>query len=88
MDVARNKVVGEVLACMRREHELTQCDIAELTGYSQPSISKLETGERQLPLVETFLFCGAMGEKPGDFVDRVYIRLSEEGLIPYEKPRD
>ena len=82
MDVVRNKVVGEVLACIRREHSLTQADVAERVGYTQSAISKTEAGERQLPFVETFLFCAAMGEKPGTFVDRVYIRLSEEGLNP------
>ena len=84
MDIVRNKIVGEVLTAVRREHLLTQEDVAALTGYSQSTISKTEAGERQLPFVETFLFCAAMGEKPGTFVDRVYVRLSEEGLNPLD----
>ncbi len=82
MDIACNKVVGEVLACARREHDLTQVELAERMGYTQSTISKTEAGERRLPLAESFLFCAAMGEEPGTFVNRVYIRLSEEGLIP------
>ena len=42
MDIARNKVVGEVLACIRREHSLTQADVAERVGYTQSAISKTE----------------------------------------------
>lgn len=88
MDIRRNKVVGEVLGCIRREHELTQSDVAKRVGYSQSAISKTESGERQLPFYESFLFCAAMGEEPHTFVDRVYIRLSEEGLVPSPKEGD
>lgn len=84
MDIMRNKVVGEVLASTRREHDLTQTDIAERMGCTQSAISKTEAGQRQLPLIETFLFCAAMGEEPGTFVDRVYTRLSEEHLLPHD----
>jgi transcriptional regulator with XRE-family HTH domain len=88
MDIVRNKIVGEVLTAVRREHLLTQEDVAALTGYSQSTISKTEAGQRQLPFIESYLFCAAMGEAPMDFINRVYIRLGEENLLPVEKPED
>ena len=87
MDIERHRVVGEVLACVRREHELTQADVAESVGLTQSTVSKTEKGQRQLTLHESFLFCAAMGEEPGTFVDRVYIRLSEKGLVPDAKKK-
>lgn len=46
---------------MRHESGLTQVELAKAWGTSQAMISKIETGERRLDLVEFVSLCRAMG---------------------------
>ena len=82
MDLERNKVVGKVLADIRRERNITQVDLAHRMGNTQSAVSKLESGQTRVTVAESLLMCAAMGEEPGDFINRVYIRLSEKNLLP------
>lgn len=88
MDLKRNKVVGEVLASVRRECGFTQTELADLMGYTQSTVSKTEAGQRQLTLVETFMICDMIGADPSAFMRRAYITLSERHLLPTDGGED
>lgn len=64
MDVKRNKVIGSVLRHLRQENGLTQVQVAERLGRTQSMVSKVEAGERALPLVETWAYSAAIGTDP------------------------
>ena len=76
-----NKICGRVLKQLRKERKLTQTQLAKKLGVTQSQISKIETGERQLPLVETYLYSSALGLEYDLLVKRVYVNLSDLGFL-------
>ncbi len=65
---------GEKLAALlrsvRSEAGLTQAEVAERLKLPQSFVSKYESGERRLDLVELRQICKAMGISLSDFVRR------------------
>jgi len=57
------------LRIWREQHDLTQEDIAALTGRSQGFISRLESGERNLPPLDRAKFARAVGASIRDLFD-------------------
>lgn len=51
----------ELLRAAREAKGLSQSELAERLGETQPFVSKCETGERRLDIVETRAWCGALG---------------------------
>jgi transcriptional regulator with XRE-family HTH domain len=58
---AEHRRVGELLRTIREERSLRQIDIADSLGVPQSFVSKYETGERRLDLVELRSVCRALG---------------------------
>jgi transcriptional regulator with XRE-family HTH domain len=55
----------------RRSVGLRQTDLAELLGKPQSFVSKYETGERRLDVVELLVVSRSIGLDPHDLIDRV-----------------
>ncbi len=62
---------------IRQEAGLRQRDLAERIGLPQSFISKCESGERRLDIVELRAFCAALGVSLSDFVDRLEKKIAE-----------
>lgn len=57
----RKKVVGGVVRAVRRSKDITQNEIAQALGVSQPSfIQKIEAGVRHLDVSELWELCNLM----------------------------
>jgi ribosome-binding protein aMBF1 (putative translation factor) len=74
MDKSLSSTEGEKLAALlrsvRSESGLTQAQVAERLDLPQSFISKYESGERRLDLVELRQICKALGISLSDFVRR------------------
>ena len=58
---------GSIAAGARLKHELTQAQLAELTGIAQENISAYETGKRPLTRRAAAKIGAALGENPEKF---------------------
>jgi transcriptional regulator with XRE-family HTH domain len=68
----------ELLRQIRTEAGLKQTDLAGLLGQSQSFVSKYESGERRLDLLELRQICEAIGLSLSEFV-RKFESLMNEG---------
>ena len=71
----QQKQLQRLLRRIRQEAELTQRELAERIEVPQSVVSKYETGERRLDLVELKQVCEAVGVPLQEFVRRF-----EEGV--------
>jgi len=62
--------VAALLRAVRSESGLTQAAVAQRLEVPQSFVSKYESGERRLDLVELRQICRALGISLGDFVRR------------------
>lgn len=67
----------EILRELRIDKQLTQDQLSETMGMPQSFVSKYETGERRLDIVETRAVCIALGTNLSAFVRRFEARLAE-----------
>ena len=56
--------VVALLRTIRQEAGLRQVDVAQRLGRPQSFVSKYESGQRRLDLVELRAICGALGTTP------------------------
>jgi transcriptional regulator with XRE-family HTH domain len=68
---AQQERLQELLRQIRHEAGLRQVDLAEQLGEPQSFISKYESGERRLDLLEIRSICQAVGISLAQFVDRL-----------------
>lgn len=61
---------------LRQEAGLRQRDLAERIGEPQSFVSKFESGERRLDIVELRYICTALGISLPDFVQRLEKKIS------------
>lgn len=66
-----------VLRQVRLDAGLRQVDLAARLGQPQSFVSKYETGERRLDILELRAVCGAVGVSLEDFVRRLEELLHE-----------
>ena len=79
----RYKVFGKVLKSIRKKQaHISQVTLAERLGMDQSYVSKTETGERRLDIMELIAYSDAMGLCLTDFIFRLEWKLYEEGLTP------
>jgi transcriptional regulator with XRE-family HTH domain len=69
-------VLSDVLREARRQAGLRQEDLAARLSRPQSFVSKVESGERRLDVIETRAVCAALGLSLGEFVARLERRLS------------
>lgn len=56
---------------IRKEKELTQVELAEALGQLQSYVSKYESGERRLDVVEFMDLCDALKVDPREVIGRL-----------------
>ena len=59
------------LAAARNRKELTQQQVADLLGHPQSFVSKYESGERRLDVVEFLDVCTALGISPDEILAEI-----------------
>ena len=65
----------EILRELRIEAGLRQVDLAEKLGQPQPFVSRYESGERRLDVLELRTICRELGVTPAQFYDRLEAKL-------------
>jgi transcriptional regulator with XRE-family HTH domain len=68
--VNKQEVLQTLLIAMRTETGLRQVDLAERLGKPQSFVSKYESGERRLDIIELLAVCDALGISLIDFAER------------------
>lgn len=68
---ARQKILQELLRRVRAEAGFRQVDLAKRLGQPQSFVSKYESGERRLDVLELWLICNALGISLEEFVRRL-----------------
>lgn len=81
MEEFGKQVLLELLKAIRSEAGLKQAELAQRLGVPQSFVSKYETGERRLDLLEVHQVCCATGISLLDFAARLEKRL------PGRKPK-
>lgn len=77
MTDAEHRLVARLIKTVRVDARLKQTDLSERLGWAQSVISKSESGERRLDLVEIWSICGACGVSLSDFVARFENEIRE-----------
>jgi transcriptional regulator with XRE-family HTH domain len=75
---ARQKALQEQLKAAREKAGLTQHDLARVLARPQSFVSKVESGERVLDLIELQQFCVATGISLRKFIEE-FERQTDEG---------
>ena len=70
LQTRKHRQLAELLRTIRIESGLTQVDIAERLGETQSAVSKVESGQRRLDLVQLQTYCKAVGVSLRDLVTR------------------
>lgn len=65
------KIVARLLRSMRVEAGLRQADVASALGVPQSYVSKCESAERRVDIVELFRYCEACGSNLRSFANRL-----------------
>ena len=74
----RQRILLDLLRKTREEAGLRQDDVAERLGRPQSFVSKYESGERRLDILELYDVCGALGVTLNDFVKKLLKILANE----------
>lgn len=61
----------EILKRLRAQKEVTQLQLAEALGRPQSFVSKYESGERRLDVLEFIQVCNALNESPSDVIQKI-----------------
>ena len=56
--------VATVLAATRRDHDVTQPQLAKRIGWSRDKVAKVEAGVRRVEFGDVVLLANALGERP------------------------
>jgi len=70
LQTRKHRQLAELLRTIRIESGLTQMDIAERLGETQSAVSKIESGQRRLDLVQLQTYSKALGVPPEVVVKR------------------
>lgn len=70
LQTKKHRQLAELLRTLRVESGLTQVDIAERLGETQSAVSKVESGQRRLDLVQLQTYCRALGFPLCDVIAR------------------
>lgn len=72
-------LVQEILKQLRLEAQLTQIELAQRLGKPQSYVSKYESGERRLDIIELREVCIEAGATLVEFSQRLEEMISKEG---------
>jgi len=68
---ADHNVLCEVLVDTRKKAGFTQVQVAATLQWPQSDVSRVETGERRLDVIEFVKLCKAMGVDPCDVIKKL-----------------
>jgi transcriptional regulator with XRE-family HTH domain len=71
----RDQILAELLCTLRNEAKLRQIDLAEKLGKPQSFVSKYESGERRLDILELSDICTALTISLSEVVLRLETEL-------------
>lgn len=77
MTDSHHQIVAHLIKRLRTEAGLKQTDLSQRLGVTQSIVSKFESGERRLDLIEVWQICQICGVSLEDFVRRVAEALRE-----------
>jgi predicted transcriptional regulator len=63
--------VATVLAATRRDHDVTQPELAKRVGWSRDKLAKVEAGTRRVELGDITVVAHALGERPELVIRRI-----------------
>ncbi|URM14695.1 helix-turn-helix domain-containing protein [Vibrio splendidus] len=67
----------DLLVQARKEKGLSQLELAQKLGFTQPDISKIERLERRLDIIEYLDFLEVISGKDSDFVNQTWKKINE-----------
>tara|TARA_R110002124_G_scaffold57509_2_gene160918 strand:+ start:1383 stop:1697 length:315 start_codon:yes stop_codon:yes gene_type:complete len=73
----RQRILLDLLRNIRKDAGLRQDDVAERLGRPQSFVSKYESGERRLDILELYDVCEALGLKLNKFVEKLVVNLKD-----------
>jgi transcriptional regulator with XRE-family HTH domain len=76
----QREILQNLLKDIRKKAGLRQKDLAEKIGVHQTFISKYETGERRLDLIDLIQVCKAIGVPLPEFSSQLVESLKDSGL--------
>jgi predicted transcriptional regulator len=65
------KAVAAVIAATRRDHDVTQHELARRVGWSRDKLAKAEAGLRRLEFGDVVMISQALGEKSERVIRRI-----------------
>ena len=71
MQRSKCEFLQKILVETRQSKSLTQTEIATRLGKPQSFVSKYESGERRLDVVEFLEVCEALSVKPSSILDKI-----------------
>ena len=77
----RYKYFCEVIKLERETHKISQEELANKLGIKQSFISKTESGDRRLDVIELLEYCEAMNISLTEFVFRLEGKLQDQKLL-------
>ncbi|WP_455294521.1 helix-turn-helix domain-containing protein [Vibrio parahaemolyticus] len=75
-DARYHSIIG-LLIQARKEKELSQQELAQKLGFTQPDISKIERLERRLDIIEFLDFLDAISGGDSDFFNQKWMEINE-----------
>lgn len=72
----KNPVFGTIVRKAREKMGLTQADLAYITGYTQASVCRIESGRQLPPLEGVFILCDLLHIKIMGIHDELHIDIS------------
>ena len=82
----RKKILLRLLREARLRSGLRQADLAKRLGLPQSFVSKYESGERRLDLLELQDVCAALGSTESDFVAAFQQACAKADEVPKDRP--
>ena len=76
-----HKSFCEVIKLERETHKISQEELADKLGIKQSFISKTESGDRRLDVIELLEYCEAMNISLTEFVFRLEGKLQDQKLL-------
>jgi len=73
-----NKALVAVLVKARKTAEISQTELAERLNKSQQFVSRIESGERRVDLLEFVMIARALKIEPRDLLGRVLRQLPKQ----------
>lgn len=70
-------ILQNLLKEERREKDISQKGLAKATGFTQSTISKYESGERRLDIIELMAVCKALNTSLSSFATKLEKRIEE-----------